>query len=347
MLTEDEKRYYSRQIVLPDFGESGQEKLKEARILIAGIGGLGTFSSLLLAEMGVGYLRIVDRDLIEQSNLHRTPLYTEKDLDLAKVEVAATHLKRLNPVMTVDTHACHINNGNIEELLEEGIDLVIDGLDNFATRRIINRECVKRGIPFIFCGVSGRTGNVAVFNSSQDTPCLSCLYQEVNDDDLESCDVTGIHPALLAIMTGLQVHEAVKILLHQDTTLNASLLFVDLQIMSFNRISLQKNPSCVVCSSKKGPSIPSPIKDYYSVDLCGENSIMIAPETKPIFNFNDVLERILSDYTVVKQGQLAFTFQYSENVTITLFKGGNALFRGLNSKSEVLNIWGEIRGKYL
>jgi adenylyltransferase/sulfurtransferase len=347
LLTEDERRYYSRQIVLPDFGESGQKKLKEARILIAGIGGLGTFSSMLLAEMGVGYLRIVDRDIIEKTNLHRTPLYTEEDLDYSKVEVAAIHLKRLNPKMTVETHACHINNENIKTLLDGEINLVIDGLDNFTTRRIINRECVKRGIPFIFCGVSGITGNVAAFNASQEAPCLSCLYHEVNDNDLESCDITGIHPALLAVMTGFQVHEAINLLLQQDTALNANLLFVDLKIMSFNQIPLHKNPQCPVCSSKKEKVDRSLTKEYYSLDLCGENSIMIVPERSIEFNFANVKESITSEYNVVKEGKLAVTIQYSDNITITFFQGGNALFRGLDSKDAVLTIWKDLQRKFL
>jgi len=285
LLSEEEKLLYSRQIVLPNFGTDGQETLKKSKILITGIGGLGTFSSLLLTEMGVGYLRIVDRDLIEKSNLHRTPLYHEADLDHAKVEIAAQRLQQLNPNLILDTHACHINQNNIAGLLED-IDIVIDGLDNFETRRIINQECVKKGIPFVFCGVSGQVGNIAIFNVTPEQPCLSCLYHDINDEDLESCDLTGIHPALLSIMTGFQVHEAINILLHSESKLESTLLFVDLQNLSFNEIPLQKNPECKVCSPKVDHLGRKKSSGFYSLDLCGPGSFMFVSDDKELIHYD-------------------------------------------------------------
>ena len=341
MLTDSQKRFFSRQIVLPRFGEQGQKKLLTSKVLITGVGGLGAFSSLLLAEMGVGYLRLVDRDLVEQTNLHRSPLYTEDDLNLAKVEAAAVRLQRINPNMTIDTHAVHINEGNIEELLED-IDIVIDGLDNFETRRIINSECVKRNIPFVFCGVSGRIGNIAVFNTGENSPCLSCLYHDVNDDDLESCDITGIHPALLSVVTGFQVHEAVDMLIHGTTTLDGILLFIDLQNLSFNKIPLQKNKKCSICGRRL---YIEPIKqkiEFESLELCGDNTVMVVPTKKLPFNYELVYNSISPKYEVVKEGKLAFTFKFNQNIVITIFKGGNALIRGLNSKEEALSLWSEL-----
>ena len=342
MLTDNEKHYFSRQIVLPRFGEQGQLKLRQSKILIAGIGGLGAFSSLLLAEMGIGYLRIVDRDLVEQTNLHRSPLYTEEDLDIAKVEAASLRLQRINPSMVIDTHASHINEGNIEELLD-GIDIVIDGLDNFETRRIINKECVKRKIPFVFCGVSGRIGNLAVFNANSESPCLSCLYHDVDDKDLESCDITGIHPALLAIVTGLQVHEAVDLLIHGNTTLNGVLLFIDLQNMSFSKIPLQKNKSCHICGALEDETVFRKFQDYQALDLCGDNTVMVVPTKNIPFNFKQVLKNISSEYSILKEGKLAFTFHFTEEVIITIFRGGNALIRGINSKKSALALWEDLK----
>ena len=344
MLTDDEKRHFSRQIVLPRFGEQGQLKLRKSKVLIAGIGGLGAFSSLLFAEMGVGYLRIVDRDLVERTNLHRSPLYTEEDLDLAKVEAASIRLQRINPSMVIDTHASHISEGNLEGLLD-GIDIVIDGLDNFETRRIINKECVKRKIPFVFCGVSARIGNLAVFNSDSNSSCLSCLYHEVNDDDLESCDITGIHPALLATVTGLQVHEAVDLLIHGNTTLSGNLLFIDLQNMSFNKIPLHKNENCHVCGSMKAETVIHKVRGYQSLELCGDNTFMVVPTEKIIFDLEKVIDNFSLEFKIIKRGKLAFTFQFSEDVIITIFRGGNALIRGMNSKESALAIWEDIMEK--
>ncbi len=342
MLRDDEKHIFSRQIVLPRFGEQGQLKLRQSKIMIAGIGGLGAFSSLLLAEMGVGYLRIVDRDLVEQTNLHRSPLYTEEDLDLAKVEAASLRLQRINTSMVIDTIASHINERNIEELLD-GIDIVIDGLDNFETRRIINKECVKRKIPFVFCGVSGRIGNLAVFNANSESPCLSCLYHDVDDEDLESCDITGIHPALLAIVTGLQVHEAVDLLLHGNTTLNGTLLFIDLQNMSFSKIPLQKSKTCHICGATVGKTVLEKPQDYRALELCGGNTVMIVPTKNIPFDFKQVLRNISNEYSILKKGKLAFTFHYSEDILITVFQGGNALIRGVSSKKSALALWEDVK----
>lgn len=347
MLTTDEKLLYSRQIILPDFGEAGQIKLKQARVLIVGVGGLGTFSSLLLAELGIGYLRLVDQDIIEATNLHRQPLYTRSDLDRAKVEVAGERLKRINPALVVDTHAAHVNETNVDELIRD-IDVVIDGLDNFETRRILNQACLQNGIPFIFCGVSARSGNLATFNLTADSPCLSCLYHGINDSDIESCDVTGIHPALLSIATGLQVYEAVEILIGKKSTLVDTLFFLDLQHMAFDRIPIRKNPSCLVCSRPPVHSVTRPEISYRVLDLCGGDSFMIVPQIKQAqLDIPLLVSQIKEIYKLKQEGRLAVTFFYADEILVTLFKGGNALVRGITDPSEAMNVWNQIRSEFI
>ncbi|MHA2248084.1 MAG: HesA/MoeB/ThiF family protein [Candidatus Hodarchaeales archaeon] len=345
-LSDDEKIRYARQIVLADVGTAGQVKIRQARILVVGVGGLGTFSSLLLAEIGVGYLRIVDRDIVESTNLHRTPLYTTIDLDRAKVEVAADRLKQLNPLMTIDTHACHIGSANINDLLE-GIDIVIDALDNFETRRIINRACIQKGIPFIFCGVSARSGNITVFDLKKKSPCFSCLYHGINDSELESCDVTGIHPALLAILTGIQVHEAVEILLKGESSLNGSLLFIDLQNLNFDKIPIQKNPTCSVCSGTTSYDVKSSVDEWVTLDICGENNFMIVPQMKTNFDISQTKSQLENEFTITKIGTHSLTFSWSNNILITIFRGGNVLMRGVVTPQRASEIWEEINTTYL
>jgi adenylyltransferase/sulfurtransferase len=347
MLSEDERILFSRQIVLEGFGEKGQVKIKKAKVLVVGMGGLGSFSSLLLTTLGIGYLRIVDRDLIEPTNLHRTPIYTENDLDYAKVEAAAKKLKELNPAMIIDNHACHINETNIENLLE-GIDLVIDGLDNFETRRIINRSCVKHEIPFLFCGVSARSGNLTVFNMSKDSPCLSCLYHGINDNDLESCDITGIHPTLLPIVTGIQVYEAVNILLNQSTTLDESLLFIDLHSLNFDKIPIRKNPDCPVCSKSPVLEEISFDGEYKPLELCGGNSVMIVPQTSRTIDIKLMKSRLEDKVKIAKTGSHALTISLqSDQIFVTIFRGGNALIRGITTKKEAMKIWNKIHMEFI
>ncbi|MFX0123914.1 MAG: ThiF family adenylyltransferase [Candidatus Hodarchaeota archaeon] len=337
-LSDVERLRYARQIVLSDFGEEGQLKIKQARILVVGIGGLGTFSTLLLAEMGIGYLRIVDRDIVERTNLHRTPLYTDADLDLAKVEVAANRLKELNPAMTIDTHACHIGAANVDDLLE-GIDIVIDALDNFETRRIISRACVQKGIPLIFCGVSALSGNLTVFNLKKQSPCLSCLYHEIDDDELESCDITGVHPAMLPILTGIQVHEAVNILLRGESSLDGILLFIDLKSLNFDKIPILKNPTCFVCSESAEYSIKSPIEEWIPLDICGGDNFMLVPQMKVNFDINTMKSQFKKKYSIIKTGTHSLTLTLPNNVLMTIFKGGNVLIRGVKTPQLALEIW--------
>ncbi|MFX0171966.1 MAG: ThiF family adenylyltransferase [Candidatus Hodarchaeota archaeon] len=341
MLSDDERIYFSRQIVLDGFGEDGQLKIKQARVLVAGIGGLGTTSCLLLAELGVGYLRVVDRDIIEHTNLHRTPLYTIADLDRAKVEVSAERLKQINPSMIVDTHACHIGEANIDELLEE-IDIVIDGLDNFETRRIINQSCIRKGIPFVFCGVSARSGNITVFNLTESSPCLSCLYHGIDDDDLESCDITGIHPALLPIATGIQVYEAIKIIFNRKSSLDSSLLFIDLNNLNFDRISLRKNPNCPVCSKPSDYVEFAPETEFQPLELCGGTSVMIVPQIRIDLDMIDIKSKVMKKFKIIKSGTHAISFLLTEDINVTIFKGGNALIRGGTSKKEAMEVWESI-----
>lgn len=346
MLSDDEKLRFARQIVLADFGEAGQLKIKKSRILIVGIGGLGTFSSLLLAEMGVGYLRIVDRDIVEQTNLHRTPLYSVTDLDRAKVEVAAERLKNLNPSLTIDTHACHIGINNVYDLLEE-IDIVIDALDNFQTRRIINRACVEKSIPFVFSGVSARSGNITVFNLHKHSPCFSCLYHGIDDDELESCDITGIHPTLLPIVTGIQIHEALDILLNGKSSLDSSLLFIDLQNLSFDKIPIQKNMSCSVCSKDAKSLLKPPTESFQTIEMCGDNSFMIVPQMDIKLDLSLVKSKLEDDFKIIKAGTHAITLSMPKEILLTIFRGGNVLLRGVTTSQSALEIWEELKTSFL
>ncbi len=344
-LSNYERLRYSRQMVLSDFGEEGQLRLKKARVLVVGLGGLGTFSSLLLAELGIGYLRIVDRDIVESTNLHRTPLYSESDLDRSKVEVAAERLKKLNPSLIIDVHATHIGVNNIEDLMEE-IDLVIDALDNFETRRIINQVCIRKKIPLIFCGVSARSGNISIFNLTDNSPCFSCLYQNIDDNDLETCDVTGIHPSLLSVVTGIQIHEAIQIILKGKASLDGVLLFIDLHNMSFDKIPIYKNESCSVCS-KLVQSIKASVSDDYNpLKMCGGDNFMLVPQSVVSFDMDNIKTHLERDYTIKNMGTHSITLNLSPKGYITIFKGGNVLIRNCGTVKIAVKIWKEIRLKY-
>jgi adenylyltransferase/sulfurtransferase len=261
------------------------------------------------------------------------------------VEVAADRLKQLNPLMIVDTHACHIGTANIDSLLD-GIDVVIDALDNFETRRIINRACLQKKIPYIFCGVSARSGNITVFNLKEKSPCFSCLYHGINDNDIESCDITGIHPTLLPILTGIQVHEAISILLKGDSSLDGSLLFIDLQRLNFDKIPIQKNSTCSVCSGISEIPIQISTNEWIPLDICGENNFMLVPQMNVHFDISKIKSQLEKDNTITTMGTHSLTLSLPNKTLVTIFRGGNILIRGVATPNRASEIWEDIKTKY-
>ena len=205
-LTDEELDIYSRQIVLADIGYDGQLKLRDAKVCLVGVGGLGSPVALKLAGMGVGYLRMIDRDIASRSDLHRQHLYDADSIGLPKVEVAFQKLSRLNPDVTLDPVPESLNSVNAEQLLS-GMDLVIDGLDRPEPRYILNRTCNKLKIPYIFGAAIEAFGNVSTILPGQ-TFCLECFMPGLKDEDLPVCGVVGVHPSILGIVSSAQVSEA-------------------------------------------------------------------------------------------------------------------------------------------
>jgi molybdopterin/thiamine biosynthesis adenylyltransferase len=184
------KEFYSRQTILKELGEEGQKKLAKCKVAIVGAGGLGTVSSLYLALAGVGYIRLIDQDTIETHNLHRQILYNPDDLHYPKTEVAAKKIEKQNPLVIVEAIPENVNSSNVERLLK-GVDVVVDGLDNMATRYLVNRACVKLCTPYVFGAAIGIEGNLSVF-SPPDTGCLECLMPNLSDSDLLTCNTRGV-----------------------------------------------------------------------------------------------------------------------------------------------------------
>jgi molybdopterin/thiamine biosynthesis adenylyltransferase len=250
-LTEEEKERYQRQIVLKSIGNEGQKRLKKSHVAIVGIGGLGSISALYLASMGVGFLRIIDKDSVDVSNLQRQILYTTHDLASPKVEVAKRRLEAMNPNCKVEPFSISIGPNTVKEIIE-GVDLIIDGLDNFSTRFIINKACVQRNIPYVFGGVLGTIGNASTFiSSNDDSPCLECIFSKVQDEELETTETVGVHPSIIGIISCVQISEAVRILTGKNPFLKGKLLFGDLETLDFQTIEIVKNPSCPTCSKKR------------------------------------------------------------------------------------------------
>ena len=228
-------------MMLKGFGEDGQMKLKKARVAVAGIGGLGSPVSLYLAAAGVGYLRLIDFDVVELSNLNRQVIHWSSDLERPKVESAAMKLTQLNPEIIVDAVNEKILKDSVSGLLD-GIDIVVDGQDNIPTRMLINNECVRRKIPFIHAAVYGLEGFMTTI-VPYEGPCLRCLYPGESPVP-ETFPVVGPTPGVMGCLEALEV---IKLLTGIGKPSIGKLVVFDGERMSFQEIAIRRNDCCQVC----------------------------------------------------------------------------------------------------
>jgi molybdopterin-synthase adenylyltransferase len=330
--------FYSRQVVLKEFGQKGQNKLCASKVAVVGVGGLGSVSSLYLALAGVGYLRLIDQDILELKNLHRQILYTIDDLDYPKAEAASNRLKKLNPLVEVEPISENVNSENVERLLS-GVDLVVDGLDNMATRYAINRVCVKMKIPYVFGAAIGMEGNLSVF-STPETPCLECILPNLSDNELLKCDTRGVLGATPGIIGGMQAFEAIKVLSGVGTPLKGKLMICDFSDMSFTTIDIAKRANCPSCEGVLSAQLRERL-----VWICGKNTANINPESPLKMNLDDIYNRIQKcGYHIRVKSHLALMFDYKD-LEVSLFNGGRMLIKNVPDEVKALKAYREILGK--
>ncbi len=262
-LTTEELARYSRHLILPEVGEEGQRKLKAARVLCVGSGGLGSPLAFYLAAAGVGTLGLVDFDVVDASNLQRQIIHSTADIGRKKLDSAAEKLTALNPAMNVVKHETMLTSANALEILKD-YDIVADGTDNFPTRYLVNDACVLLGKPNVYGSIFRFEGQASVFATRQG-PCYRCLYPEPPPPGLvPSCaegGVLGILPGLVGV---IQATEVIKLILGAGEPLIGRLLLVDSLAMRFRELKLRKNPECPVC----GPN-PTVTKLIDYEQFCG------------------------------------------------------------------------------
>jgi molybdopterin/thiamine biosynthesis adenylyltransferase len=234
---------YARFFSLPEISREQMEAIRNTRVSIIGIGGLGSVTAHQLCILGVKYLRIIDNDLVEKTNLQRQFLFREKDCGDFKVKVAKKFLKSLNPDVEIEAISDKITTKN-SSLVTTDVDFIVDGLDNFETRFIINDDCLQKGIPYLFGAANGFYGNVKTVIKG-DGPCLRCLFGYVNNSKLPSLEETGIHPSILNIIGNIQVVEATRIMIGQQPALLKEMLFCDLLSYSFDILPIKPQPNCL------------------------------------------------------------------------------------------------------
>jgi adenylyltransferase/sulfurtransferase len=262
-LTREDIQRYSRHLILPEVGLEGQKKLREARVLVVGAGGLGAPLGQYLAAAGVGSLGLVDFDVIEFSNLQRQVLFATEDVGKPKLRVAKERLEALNPGVHVETYETRLTSDNAMDILRD-YDVVVDGTDNFPTRYLVNDACVLLDKPNVYGSIFRFEGQASVFWARKG-PCYRCLYAQPPPPGLvPSCAEGGVLGVLPGIVGAIQANEAIKILLGKGEPLLGRLLLFDALTMRFRELKLRKDPSCPVCG--ENPTVTELI-DY--LEFCG------------------------------------------------------------------------------
>src|SRR5579871_1130894 len=249
-LTNDDVTRYSRHLIMPEVGVEGQRKLKAARVLCVGAGGLGSPSSLYLAAAGIGTIGLVDFDVVDLSNLQRQILYDTADVGRPKLEAAEHRLTALNPALNVVRHETRLSSANALSIFED-YDVIVDGADNFPTRYLVNDACVLTGKPNAYGSIFRFDGQASVF-AAKDGPCYRCLYPEPPPPGLvPSCAEGGVLGVLPGLIGTIQATEAIKIIIGAGETLAGRLLLFDALTMEFRTLKLRRDPACPICGDHR------------------------------------------------------------------------------------------------
>ena len=343
-LSEKELDRYSRQVMLEEIGYQGQLKLKQSKVCVVGVGGLGNPIVTRLAAMGVGKLRIVDRDVIELSNLHRQTMFNEDDVGQVKVETAAKKLRKLNPDIVVEELPVSINDYTALDVVD-GCDVVVDALDSVDARYALNKACIEKKIPFVTGAAVGVTGQSFTI-LPKESACYHCLFPSLDEDSMPTCSIEGVHPSILSIVGGIEVSEAVKIITGKEPSLKNKVLHVDLENLIFNFTKVSRVEECSVCGSGKQQE---KIKEELILEeLCGRNKGKRTFSITPTYSIELDVDAITSTakergFIVENLGDLGLSMRTNE-LSISFMKRGSAVLVGAKDEDEATTLYNEILG---
>ena len=331
---------YSRQILFPPIGAEGQKRLAAARVAIVGCGATGSALASLLARAGVGYLRIIDRDYVEPSNLQRQVLFDEADAAdcLPKAIAAARKIKSFNSAITVEPQSADLTPQNAEELLG-GVDLLLDGTDNFETRYLINDFAISKGMPWIYCAAVASYAVTMTVLPGQ-TACLACIFPDSPRGMVETCDTSGILNSAVNLIASIACAEALKLLVGASDRLRQTLLSYDVWSNDFAEISTAKpRPGCRACDLRDFVHLAGEGRPH--ITLCGRNSVQIHECHRPL-DFEEVTRR-LTPHGPVRHNEFILKF-WREPYELTLFPDGRAIIKGTTDTAVARSLYARYVG---
>jgi len=332
--------YFARQSALPEIGVSGLQRLQSAKLAVVGTGGVGSAAAYFLASLGIGHLKLIDQDIVEESNLHRLIGADPLDLHSAKAEVLGRKLNSRHPWTRTEAIVDTLRTENANEILADN-DMVIDGTDNFRTRYILNRFARDNKIPYLFTSAIANQGHVSLFNPPA-TPCLECLMPMTGPAPVDTCETLGVTPTIVGLVGTLAAAEAAKRVLELPTGILGNLLTVDLAGPDFLITTITKREKCGVCNS----SLPDTVHRDNVVMLCGDNVANVLPETDIVIDLQSLNTKIPKE-SVIASSESVFVYTKQPH-RVSVFKTGRLLIGNVHTEEaakQVANqVWNEILG---
>src|SRR5881397_779387 len=320
---------------VPEVGKTGLHKLQSAKVTVVGVGGVGSSISYYLAQSGIGYLRLIDQDIVEPSNLHRLQGLDQSHLYHPKAEALANSLQRLVPSSRFEAVVDTLRSANVSELLG-GSDVIVDGLDNFRTRFILNRHSVRTSTPYVFTSAVQNQGHVGVF-SPPETACLECRFDGVIDGPQDSCETLGVTPVITGLIGAVAAAETVKLILATSSNELGRLMTIDTLTSDFILTSIAKWEDCKTCGPSHVPE--EELKAETLAVLCGGKTFNV------LSRLNDVdltrASSLVPERSILTSTHSVLVFRKG-NVRVSLFKSGRVLVDGVENREEALRIAGDV-----
>jgi molybdopterin/thiamine biosynthesis adenylyltransferase len=338
---------YSKQVLFSGIGEAGQRRLLAGRAVLFGCGALGSVLAETLVRAGVGWLRIVDRDFVELSNLQRQVLFDESDVAtrLPKAVAAAEKLRRINSSVTVEPIVADVDHTNVLALVE-GADLILDGSDNFELRFLVNDAALDTGIPWIYAGVISSHGQVMPIFPGK-SACLRCLIERVPDaGSTETCDTAGILGPAVNVIASLAAVAALKILSGQAETVSQTLTYVDVwdgTLRQLNVSDLRERADCPACKQGERLWLSGKIGSRTSV-LCGRNAVQVSPTERGPIALDELAARLQGSGEVKMNEYLLRLSPHGSPYELTVFRDGRAIIKGTEDLAVARSVYSRYIG---
>ncbi len=326
-------------LALHDITDTDMEAIMNTRVSVVGAGGLGSPALRLLAAIGFGRIRIVDRDVVELSNIQRQTIYNTGDIGLPKADAAVSNLARMNPEVEFEPISAELDRGNAVTLLH-GSDIIIDGLDTFEARRAVNAASLGLRIPYIYAGAIEYYANLSTFIPGI-TGCLECMLGDIRDNPARTCADIGVSPTLLSIAASIQVREAVLLATGKGARLAGRLMHIDINRLSFEAFDIGRVDSCPACSGQSQRTEFH--RDGVRVNALCSNSYGISPGSAELLDLGEIARRVTCG-RVTRVSDRFIIVETDSGARITLMPRGNAIVKGVQSPAEALRLYNDVIG---